>query len=390
MSMVFEFDEKIQGNAKIKVVGVGGAGCNAIDSMINLGLSGVEFIALNTDAQSLEHSNADIKVQIGKETTRGLGAGANPEVGKKAMEESKEKIANLLADADMVFVAAGMGGGTGTGAAAVVAEVAKNMEALTVGVVTKPFRFEGGVRMKNANRGIEELKQHVDTLIVVHNQRLLETVVQGISVVDAFKEVDMVLYKAVKGITDLITVKGEVNVDFSDVKTIMTGMGDAMMGVGEAEGEHRAVEAAQSAIQSTLLENVDIRGAKGLLVNICGGSSLTLFEISDAMDVVNNAVDSEETNIIFGTVIDEAMESQVRVTVIATGFDGKEHTQTKQKISKKQVIEEPAKEITIDHVYDEFEKPAYLREKERQQKDNKGKFNHYDLEMPAFLRNNRD
>ena len=386
-AMVFEFEEEIRGNARIKVVGVGGGGCNAINSMINFGLKGVEFIALNTDAQALEHSKADIKMQIGTETTKGLGAGANPEIGRKAMEESKEKITNLLSDADMVFIAAGMGGGTGTGAAPVVANIAHDIGALTVSVVTKPFRFEGGKRMKNALVGIDNLKEFVDTLIVIHNQRLLDTVGKGTTMVSAFKEVDEVLYKAVRGITDLITVRGVVNLDFSDVKTIMYGMGDAMMGVGEASGEHRCVEAAQSAIQSTLLENVDIKGAKGILVNICGGEDITLFEINDAMEVIYEAAGGEDANVIFGSVIDESLEDSVTVTVIATGFDSDGKPESRNAFLgeyKGQTGEKVVSSEKIMKDLEVIEVPTVIRDKKSND------FAEVDYEIPAFLRNNKD
>ena len=321
MSMVFEFEEEIRGSAKIKIVGVGGGGCNAVNSMIELGLKGVEFIALNTDAQALKNSKADVKIQIGTETTKGLGAGANPEIGRLAMEESKDKLTNLLADANMVFIASGMGGGTGTGAAPVVANIASDLGALTVAVVTKPFKFEGAKRKKNADNGINILKENVDTLIVVHNQRLIDSVAQATTMVDAFHEVDSVLHKAIRGTTDLITIEGEINLDFADVKTVMQGMGDAMMGVGEASGDHRSVEAIQSAIQSSLLENVDIKGASGILINFTGSKGMTLFEINDAMDVIYDAAGGDDANIIFGTVIDEELDDTIRVTVIATGFN---------------------------------------------------------------------
>jgi len=382
-TMVFEFDEEIRGNAKIKVVGVGGAGCNAIDSMIKSGLKGVEFIAVNTDAQALEHSKADIRLQIGRETTRGLGAGANPEVGRRAMEESKEQLMSILSDADMVFIAAGMGGGTGTGAAGVAANIAHDIGALTVSVVTKPFKFEGKKRMMNAERGIEDLKEYVDTLIVIQNQRLIDSVTQNTTLINAFQEVDEVLRKAVKGITDLIVKPGFINLDFSDVKTIMQGKGDAMMGIGEAEGEHRCVEAAQSAIQSTLLENYDIKGAQGILVNICGGEDLTLFEINDAMDVIYSAAGVEDSNIIFGTAIDKDLGDRVRVTVVATGFEIPENNSkvnhgyfTDIRKNKMSIQMEPVMEKVKDSVEINVPRAQYSGE--------------IDYEIPTFLRNNRD
>ena len=301
-SMVFDFDQKIEGSAKIKIVGVGGGGCNAVDRMINAGLKGVEFIAVNTDAQTLNHSLADIKIQIGREETRGLGAGGKPERGRISVEEEecKEKIINILTGADMVFIAAGMGGGTGTGASPVIAEISKEIGALTVAVVTKPFHFEAKRRMSNAEDGILKLRKHVDTLIVIPNERLLQVVGNETSFDSAFEEADKILLNAAKAITDLINYKGKINLDFSDVQTIMSDMGDALMGVGEGENEHRCVQAAQSAVQNTLLENVDINGAKGVLVNFCGSNGITMFEINEAMKVINDRV-GEDANVMFGT-----------------------------------------------------------------------------------------
>lgn len=380
-TMVFEFDEEPRGQAKIKILGVGGAGCNAVDRMIESGLSGVEFIALNTDAQALIHSKADIKIQIGKELTKGLGAGGNPEVGMKSMEESKEKLTSVLADTDMVFIAAGMGGGTGTGAAPVVANIAADLGALTVSVVTKPFTFEGNIRMKNASKGVDELKKHVDTLIVIPNQRLIEIIGKETTMENAFGEVDMVLYKAAKGITDLINLKGKINLDFSDVKTTMKEMGDALMGVGEAEGEHKCVEAAQSAIQSPLLENIDITGAKSVLVNICGGKDITMFEINDAMNVIYERAGSD-ANIIFGTVIDPEIGDKVRVTVIATGFDGSGVRRNSEKAATE--IPEPMN-FTMDD--EEDERDAMFSTETIFRKEN---LDEIDFEVPAYMRNNRD
>lgn len=317
---MFEFDEVQSQFARIKVVGVGGGGQNAINRMIDAGLQGVEFAALNTDAQALMMSNASVKLRLGEKLTRGLGAGSNPEVGQKAAEESREEIRTLLEGADMVFVTAGMGGGTGTGGAPVVAEVAKEVNALTVGVVTKPFAFEGRRRQQQAEKGIEMLKDKVDTLIVIPNDRLLQVAEKRTSILDAFKLADDVLRQGVQGISDLITVPGLINLDFADVRTIMDNAGSALMGIGECTGEDRAVKAAKAAISSPLLE-ASIEGARGILLNITGSSNLGLFEVNDAAEIIAEAADPE-ANIIFGAVIDETLRDEVRVTVIATGFDG--------------------------------------------------------------------
>lgn len=317
---MFEFDEVQNQFARIKVVGVGGGGQNAVNRMIDAGLQGVEFAALNTDAQALMMSNASVKLRLGEKLTRGLGAGSNPEVGQKAAEESREEIRTLLEGADMVFVTAGMGGGTGTGGAPVVAEVAKEVNALTVGVVTKPFAFEGRRRQQQAEKGIEMLKDKVDTLIVIPNDRLLQVAEKRTSILDAFKLADDVLRQGVQGISDLITVPGLINLDFADVRTIMDNAGSALMGIGECTGEDRAVKAAKAAISSPLLE-ASIEGARGILLNITGSSNLGLFEVNDAAEIIAEAADPE-ANIIFGAVIDETLRDEVRVTVIATGFDG--------------------------------------------------------------------
>ncbi len=306
--------------AKIKVIGVGGAGGNAINTMVAGRLEGVEFIAANTDLQALTANRAQVKLQLGKTASRGLGAGARPEVGRDAALESVEEVKAALAGADMVFVAAGMGGGTGTGAAPVVAEIARNTGALTVGVVTKPFNFEGKKRRLHAEKGLEELRAAVDTLIVIPNQRLLSVAGENMSMADAFKRADEVLLNAVQGISDLITVHGIVNVDFADVRTIMAAQGMALMGTGRAAGPRRAVEAMQAAISSPLLEDITLDGATGLLVNITGGSGLTLHEVDEAISMAHAAAD-EDANIIFGSVIDERLGDEVKITVIATGFD---------------------------------------------------------------------
>lgn len=305
--------------ANIKVVGVGGAGSNAVNRMIAAGLNGIEFWSANTDAQALELASAKNRMQIGAKLTRGLGAGGNPNVGQKAAEESREEIAAALQGADMVFIAAGMGGGTGTGAAPIVAEVAKEMGALTVGVVTKPFMFEGRRRSQQAENGIAEIKERVDTLIVIPNQRLLEVVDHRASMQDAFVEADKVLMQGVQAISDIITVPGLINVDFADVKAIMQTAGSALMGVGRATGEGRAVEAARNAINSPLLETT-IDGASGVIFTVTGGPDLTLHEVQEAANVVYSSV-SDDANIIFGSVIDERLHGEVLITVIATGFD---------------------------------------------------------------------
>ncbi|MFZ3556916.1 MULTISPECIES: cell division protein FtsZ [unclassified Streptomyces] len=306
--------------AVIKVIGVGGGGVNAINRMIEVGLKGVEFIAINTDAQALLMSDADVKLDVGRELTRGLGAGANPGVGRKAAEDHREEIEEVLKGADMVFVTAGEGGGTGTGGAPVVANIARSLGALTIGVVTRPFTFEGRRRANQAEDGIAELREEVDTLIVIPNDRLLSISDRQVSVLDAFKSADQVLLSGVQGITDLITTPGLINLDFADVKSVMSEAGSALMGIGSARGDDRAVAAAEMAISSPLLE-ASIDGARGVLLSISGGSDLGLFEINEAAQLVSEAA-HPEANIIFGAVIDDALGDEVRVTVIAAGFDG--------------------------------------------------------------------
>jgi len=316
---MLEFDFEMEPLAKIKVIGVGGGGSNAVNRMIENGVKGVEFITVNTDAQALHLTKSEQKLQIGDKLTRGLGAGANPEVGKKAAEESREGIMNSLRGSDMVFVTAGMGGGTGTGAAPVIAELAKECGALTVGVVTRPFTFEGRKRSTQAEQGIEALKEKVDTLIVIPNDRLLEIVDKKTPMMEAFREADNVLKQAVQGISDLIAVPGLINLDFADVKTIMTERGSALMGIGVASGENRAMEAAKKAIMSPLLET-SIEGARGIIMNITGGSNLSLFEVNEAAEIVISASDPE-VNMIFGASIDDSLKDEIKVTVIATGFE---------------------------------------------------------------------
>ncbi len=304
--------------AVIKVVGVGGGGTNAVNRMVDAGVSGVDFIAVNTDAQALLMCDADMKIHIGEKATRGLGAGADPAVGRAAAQESRDELKESLKGADMVFVTAGEGGGTGTGGAPIVAELSRELEALTVGVVTRPFSFEGRRRSQQAEQGIDELRDRVDTLIVIENDRLLQVVEKKTSIVDAFKMADDVLRQGVQGITDLITIPGLVNLDFADVRTIMRDAGSALMGIGTAAGENRAAEAARVAVSSPLLE-ATLEGATGILLNITGGTDLGLFEVNEAAEVVTNAAD-QNANVIFGAVIDETVGDEVRVTVIATGF----------------------------------------------------------------------
>lgn len=320
---MFEIEQAVSQGAKIKVVGVGGSGCNAVNTMIRMGLSGVEFITANTDRQALEASLAPTKLAIGGELTKGLGAGANPEVGRKAALEDYAKISEILSGADMVFVTAGMGGGTGTGAAPVFAKIAKEVGALTVGVVTKPFMFEGKKRLKHAVQGIAALRENVDSLIMIPNQRLLAISGSTLSMLDAFRRADEVLLNAVQGISDLINHTGHINSDFADVKTIMQNKGLALMGIGYGDGEHRAVEAATNAISSPLLEDISINGATGIIINITGGSNLTIHEVNEATTLIMEAA-HEDAEIIFGTVIDENLKEQVKVTVIATGLGQQE------------------------------------------------------------------
>ncbi|MBO1005519.1 cell division protein FtsZ [Pseudogracilibacillus auburnensis] len=370
---MLEFETNTDQLATIKVIGVGGGGNNAVNRMIDQGVEGVEFIAVNTDAQALNLSKAEIKLQIGEKLTRGLGAGANPEVGKKAAEESREQIEDVLQGADMIFVTAGKGGGTGTGAAPVIAQIAKDLGALTVGVVTRPFSFEGIRRQKQANAGIDALKASVDTLIVIPNDRILEIVDKNTPMLEAFREADNVLRQGVQGISDLIAKPGLINVDFADVKTIMYDKGSALMGIGVATGENRAVEAAKKAISSPLLET-SIDGAQGILMNISGGPSLSLFEVQEAADLVTSAAD-DEVNVIFGNVINENLKEEVIVTVIATGFD-----ETEKK--KKQSIPRPT---------NTFKQHAATQEKEQRRVEQpiEESFNHDEdtLDIPTFLRN---
>jgi cell division protein FtsZ len=379
---MFELCEgEIEKSAMIKVIGIGGGGSNAVNTMIVYKLGGVDFIVANTDAQALKTSPSPVKIQLGSEITRGLGAGSDPEVGKRAALESKDSIIESLAGSDMVFITAGLGGGTGTGGAPVVAQIAKESGALTVAVVTKPFQFEGKKRERQCEEGIEELRNIVDTLIVIPNQRLLSLGGRNMSLIEAFKKADDILYHAVKGISDLIIIPGLINLDFADVRNIMSEMGLALMGTGIARGENRAIEAAQRAISSPLLEDNSIQGARGVLLNITGGSDMTLYEINEASSLIQ-AEAHEDANIIFGTVIDENMEDEIRITVIATGFEENGKKQVLSNVShlssfKKEDLSTPAfirrnksteppqniiKMGMIDETEDsDFEVPTFLR-----------------------------
>jgi cell division protein FtsZ len=325
--MIFEFEEAAAQNARMKVIGVGGGGGNAVNRMIDEDLEGVDFVSVNTDSQALKQAKSQIKIQIGKKLTRGLGAGARPEIGRQAIEESRDEVRRVLEGADLVFVTSGMGGGTGTGAAPIIAEMAREMGALTIGVVTRPFLFEGKKRMRQAEQGLAELRRTADTVIVVPNERLLSVVGKGTSFRDALKKADEVLLHATRGISDLIHVTGEVNVDFADVRTVMASRGPALMGTGYGEGENRAVDAAQEAISSPLLDNVSIAGAQGVLINITGGMDLTIDEVTTIASIIQEAA-GEEAEIIFGAVHAPDLENEVRVTVIATGLVQEEDLRT--------------------------------------------------------------
>jgi cell division protein FtsZ len=326
---MIEFDENKNLAAKVKVIGIGGGGNNALNTMISYQLTGVEFIAANTDAQALAANMAPFKLQLGENLTKGLGAGANPEIGRKAALEDVEKIREVLKGADMVFITAGLGGGTGTGGGPVIAEVAREMGALTVAIVTKPFHFEGKKRMKQAEEGLANLKMTADALITIPNQRLLSISGKSMTLLEAFKKADEVLYHAAKGISDIIVGHGIINLDFADVRTVMSETGMALMGTGVASGENRSVEAAQRAISSPLLEDITIEGARGLLINITGGENMTLNEINEATTLVQKEA-HEDANVIWGMVVDKAMKEEIRVTVIATGFGKKEEKRTSQ------------------------------------------------------------
>lgn len=392
--MLFEFDSIFEQKAELKVVGVGGAGGNAINRMINSGMEGVDFCVINTDAQDLEKSLASKKIQIGKSLTKGLGAGAKAELGRQAITEDREAVQSLLTNADMVFITAGMGGGTGTGAAPMVAEISKEMGILTVGIVTLPFSFEGPKRMVRGLTGVTELRKICDTLLVIPNQKLMSIVDRGTTLTDSFHIADSILHQAARGISDLINVHGMINLDFADVETIMSNMGEAIMGTGTASGDEKAVLAAQQAISSPLLDNASISGAQGVLVNITGGPKMTLFEVDEAASIIFEEA-GQDANLIFGAVIDPSMEDQLQVTVIATGFN------------KPKPIEDPTDWRPKENI-PQSEHTRYLTEQKNtplhEQEDNieilqpvdtKPKFRFEgdkislldtDLEVPAFLR----
>lgn len=387
---MLEFDTSVDQLAVIKVIGVGGGGNNAVNRMIEHGVQGVDFIAVNTDSQALNLSKAEIKLQIGTKLTRGLGAGANPEVGKKAAEESREQLEEVLRGADMVFVTAGMGGGTGTGAAPVIAQIARDLGSLTVGVVTRPFTFEGRKRQTQAIGGIGGMKEAVDTLIVIPNDKLLQIVDKSTPMLEAFREADNVLRQGVQGISDLIATPGLINLDFADVKTIMSNKGSALMGIGIATGENRAAEAAKKAISSPLLES-SIDGAKGVLMNITGGSNLSLFEVQEAADIVASASD-EEVNMIFGSVINENLKDEIIVTVIATGF-------TEESLQQHRGNTRPGINSINNNRQAAPQQQAPIREQrqevhvqqEQPQRQSQQNYGQDDmLEVPAFLRNRKN
>lgn len=380
-------------NAKIKVIGVGGGGSNAVNRMVEAGIQGVEFIAMNTDAQVLELSKAHKKVQLGNNLTRGLGAGGDPEKGKGSAEESRNEIRKVIEDADMVFITAGMGGGTGTGAAPIVAELAREIGALTVAVVTKPFRFEGPNRKKLAEKGIASLTGRVDTILTVPNDRLLEVVERKATVLEAFRAADDILRQGVQGISDIITIPGQINVDFADVRAVMKDAGPALMGIGYGVGEHRAIQAAQSATSSPLLEQT-ITGARGLLVNITSSEDLTLSEASEAMHYIQSLCDEEDANIYFGTVVDPSMDGQVRITVLATGFipavEGQMPVETAKAVVETQgyVPSQPKLDNPRRMVFPNFS--ATERAASRAgEADPAEVFDESEIDIPAFIREHR-
>ncbi len=388
---MIELDNYFDHGAKIRVVGVGGGGGNAVTSMIDKRLQGVDFFAINTDMQALERNKAPNKIQIGKNLTRGLGAGADPSIGQRAVEEDRDEIARALAGSDMVFVTAGMGGGTGTGGAPVVANVAKSIGALVVGIVTKPFTCEGKKRMAQADLGIEEMKKHVDTLIMIPNQKLLSIVERNTPLQEAFDKANDVLYGATRGISELITIPGLINVDFADVRTIMREMGDALMGSGSATGENRSIEAAHAAISSPLLEGVSIAGAQGVLVNVTGGPTMSLVEVDEAVSVIHEAA-GEEANVIMGAVIDENLGEEMLVTVIATGFNKRGTVGVRVAKPAAKMLER----IPVGpHDIQKLDEPAFIRRgidislnpfRTEDAEQPKAEMSKVDSEKPAFLR----
>lgn len=387
---MIELDNYFDHGAKIRVVGVGGGGGNAVTSMIDKRLQGVDFFAINTDMQALERNKAPNKIQIGKNLTRGLGAGADPSIGQRAVEEDRDEIARAIAGSDMVFITAGMGGGTGTGGAPVVANIAKSMGALVVGIVSKPFTCEGKKRMGQADLGIEEMKKHVDTLIMIPNQKLLSIVERNTPLQEAFDKANDVLYGATRGISELITIPGLINVDFADVRTIMREMGDALMGSGTATGENRAIEAAHAAISSPLLEGISISGAQGVLVNVTGGPTMSLVEVDEAVSVIHEAA-GEEANVILGAVIDENLGEEMMVTVIATGFNKKGTVGVRVVKQMTKAFERIPSNI---HDHQKLDEPAFMRKgidislnpyKNDEAESSRSESN-ADVEKPAFLR----
>ena len=370
------FEEGPLNGARIKVIGIGGGGCNAVNRMIEAGIEGVEFIAANTDMQALRLCHAPMRVQLGTKLTKGLGAGANPDIGRQAALEDTEKIIELLEGADMVFVTVGLGGGTGGGGAPIAASLATELGALTVAVVTKPFEFEGKKRRLYADRALEELKESADTVIKIPNQRLLETVPEGTSLADAFKFADDVLRQAVQGISDLITVPGVINLDFADVRTIMTDMGMALMGTGVGSGEDRAAQAARNAISSPLLEDTTIQGAQGVLINVTGSQSITLHEVSEASRIIQESA-HPDANIIFGSVLDEEIEDKIKITVIATGFDhfGFEKSRPEESFDQ------------VEPVPGNFGSPTESPARRFEVSEHGGPDQERDLEVPAYYRN---
>jgi cell division protein FtsZ len=399
---MFEIVEQENLKARIKVIGIGGGGGNAVNTMIGSKFTGVDFIVANTDAQSLDASPAPVKIQLGATVTKGLGAGANPEIGRRAALEDEETIKEYFAGSDMIFITAGMGGGTGTGGAPVVARLAREAGALTVGVVTKPFIFEGKKRMRQAEEGIEHLKQNVDTLIVIPNQRLLSIAAKTTTMLEAFHRADDVLLQAVRGISDLIITPGLINLDFADIRTVMAEMGLALMGAASASGENRAIEAAQKAISSPLLEDISIQGARGLLINITGGSDLCLHEVNEAASMIQEEA-HEDANIIFGSVIDETMTDEIRITVIATGFGEDRGERKPVPVNVSNITSAPQKNKKVVHlgtIVDDLDTPTWQRKKQGSEETetltlNKTTFQLGDKEedeydIPAFLRKQMD
>ncbi len=389
---MFQLVKDHKPGATIKVVGIGGGGGNAVNTMIEMGLDMVDFIGINTDLQALEDNSAPMKIQIGAALTKGLGAGADPEIGKKAALEDLEMISESISGCDMVFITAGLGGGTGTGGSPVVAKVAKEMGILTVAVVTKPFKFEGVSRRKQGDNGLRELKDAVDTIIVIPNDKLLLIAEEKLSLVDAFKKADEVLFQAVKGITDLVTKPGYINLDFADVKTIMTDMGIALMGTGTASGANRAMAAAEKAISSPLLEDYSIRGARGILLNITGGPDMGLLEVNEAAELIQDEADPE-ANIIFGTIVDEELKDEIKVTVVATGFEGGSEMQSVSKPGTHKVY-------PLEVRGGNLEKPAFERKRESARFQSDEGLDPLEdltevdeieeLDIPAFLRKRND